>query len=59
MNPYKILNLNNNCSKSEIRTAYKKLSLKFHPDKNLKKYQKHIKYYTTMIIERNMMKMEI
>ena len=36
MNPYKILNLNNNCSKSEIRTAYKKLSLKFHPDKNLK-----------------------
>lgn len=31
---YGILKLNNNCTKSDIRKSYKKLILKYHPDKN-------------------------
>jgi DnaJ homolog subfamily B member 12 len=31
---YEILGLKNDCSINEIRRAYKKSSLKFHPDKN-------------------------
>ncbi|MES1197838.1 MAG: DnaJ domain-containing protein [Chitinophagaceae bacterium] len=31
---YYILGLNKNASKDEIKTAYRKLSVKFHPDKN-------------------------
>lgn len=31
---YKILNLNTNASKEDIRNAYKKLALLYHPDKN-------------------------
>ncbi|MBE18055.1 MAG: hypothetical protein CMH79_04755 [Nitrospinae bacterium] len=31
---YKILGVNNNCSKEEIRINYRKLCLKYHPDKN-------------------------
>lgn len=33
-NYYYILGLNNNASLSEIKIAYRKLSMKFHPDKN-------------------------
>jgi curved DNA-binding protein CbpA len=33
-NLYKILEIDNNCSKEDIRKAYYKLSKKFHPDKN-------------------------
>lgn len=33
-NYYKILGLNCNCSQNEIRKAYKKKALLFHPDKN-------------------------
>lgn len=37
MNPYKILELDNttNITKTDIRNAYKKLILKYHPDKNI------------------------
>lgn len=34
MNPYKILELDPDCNKYEIKRAYKKMSLKFHPDRN-------------------------
>jgi len=33
MNPYTILNLDRNCTKNDIKVAYRKLALKYHPDK--------------------------
>ena len=32
---YKILEIKNNASPAEIKKSYRKLSLKYHPDKNL------------------------
>ena len=34
MNSYEILNIDNNCPHDEIKRAYRKMSMKFHPDKN-------------------------
>lgn len=34
-NLYKILELDKNCTKNDIKKAYKKLILKYHPDKNI------------------------
>jgi molecular chaperone DnaJ len=31
---YEVLGVNNNASRAEIKTAYRKLSFQFHPDYN-------------------------
>ena len=36
MSLYKILEINENSSQYEIKKAYKKLILKYHPDKSIK-----------------------
>ena len=44
-NPYHILGINKTASRKDIRSAYKKLAFKWHPDKNLeKKKEAEIKF---------------
>ena len=38
---YRLLGVRRDASKAEIRRAFKKLSLKYHPDKNKKKSRKN------------------
>jgi len=39
MDLYKILDLNISCTQEEIKNSYKKLALKWHPDRNLDKLE--------------------
>lgn len=54
LNNYQILGLNSNASDSEVKRRYKKLALKYHPDKNetpdaSEKFQKISDAYNSII----------
>ena len=53
MNFYDILNVSHNSSQNEIKNSFRKLSLKYHPDKDKSissknKYDEIMKAYTTL-----------
>ena len=54
LNNYQILGLNSNASDEEVKRRYKKLALKYHPDKNKtpdasEKFQKISDAYNSII----------
>jgi len=42
LNPYQVLGLPMGCSSSDIKTAYRKLALKYHPDKTAHELEKSV-----------------
>lgn len=60
MDSYEILELSKECTKDEINNAYKKLMIKWHPDKNknnkdeaIKKFKEITNAYNKLINEKN------
>ena len=54
-NPYSILNITQNASSQEIKSAYRKLSMKLHPDRNgnCEQFQKLNSAYKFLISNKN------
>jgi DnaJ homolog subfamily C member 9 len=44
INPYTVLSVPTTASSSDIRTAYRKLALQWHPDKHQNKEEAHVKF---------------
>ena len=42
INPYQVLGVAMSCSSSEIKSAYRKLALKYHPDKTSQDLEKAV-----------------
>ena len=49
MSLYRILELRENATQEEIKRQYRKQSLKYHPDKNIKDHEKYYKIYFNII----------